>query len=166
MAKQLYAFQGFNKELMARVLGRDLRISLKQSVEVCKYLRHRKLAQSKRLLQEVLDMKRAIPFRTFTNGLGHRKGHLGPGRYPQKTAEAFLKLLESVEANAQTKGLNTSELEIIHICAHKGAKMFHHGRHYGRLMKNTHVEIVVKETPKKEDNKKQKKTVQKAEVKK
>ncbi len=146
MTDHKYAFQGFNKELMARALGRDLGISAKQSIEICNYLRKRKLTQAKLLLAEVIVKKRAIPFKRFTNGLGHRSGKLASGRYPIKACTAILKLLELIEANAQTKGLNTNELEIIHICAHKAHSPVHYGRNQGREFKRTHVEVVVQET--------------------
>lgn len=146
MAEYKYAFQNFNKELMARAVGRDLRVSSKQAIEICNYLRHRKLQQAKNILQRVLEQKQAIPFRKYTNGLGHRRGKMASGRYPMKASEAFLKLLESVEANAQTKGLNTGELEIIHFCTHRATKPMHQGRHGGREMKSSHIEVVVKES--------------------
>ncbi|MBW2965411.1 50S ribosomal protein L22 [Candidatus Woesearchaeota archaeon] len=156
-----YAFQGFNKELMARAVGRDLSISAKQAIEICNYLRHRKLVQAKNLLQETIDMKKPIPFKRFTNGLGHRRGKLASGRFPVKASTALLKLLDSVEANAQTKGFNSSELEIVHMCAHKASSPVHYGRNYGREFKRTHVEVVVQETPKKEKGKKQEKKSEK-----
>ena len=154
MAEYKYAFQGFNKELMARAVIRDGNISTKQGIEICNYLRHRKLAQAKALLTLVMEKKQAIPFKRFTNGLGHKPG-MSSGRYPIKAAEAFLKLFEGVEANAQSKGLNTGELEIIHLCTHKSANQSHYGRSAGRHFKKSNVEVVVQETPKKEKGKKE-----------
>lgn len=152
-----YAFQDFNNELMARAVGRGLAVSTKQAIEICNYLRRRKLVQAKNLLQQTIDMKKPIPFKRFTNGLGHRKGKLASGRFPIKASTAFLKLFDSVEANAQTKGLNSGELEIVHLCAHKASEPMHYGRNHGRVFKSTHVEVVVQETPKKEKGKKQEK---------
>lgn len=158
MTNNKYAFGKFNSELMARALGRDMAISTKQSIEIANHLRHRKLTQAKSLMEMVIKKKHAVPFKRFTDGVGHRPGKLASGRYPVKAAKAFLKLLESVEANAQTKGLNTSELEIIHICAHKAHSPVHYGRHSGREFKRSHIEIVVQETAgKKKDAKKENK---------
>jgi large subunit ribosomal protein L22 len=156
MPQYKYAFQAFNEELMARAIGRDAAISSKQSIEISNYLRHRKLVQAKRLLEEVIEKKRPIPFRRFTNALGHKPGKLTSGRYPIKASRVFLKLLEAVEANAQTKGLNSNELEIIHICAHKAHNPVHYGRHHGREFKRTHIEVVVQETTKKKEKKEKK----------
>ncbi|MBI5880864.1 50S ribosomal protein L22 [archaeon] len=118
MAEYKYAFQGLNKELIARAVARDVEASTKQSIEICNYLRHRKLAQAKATLERVILKEQAIPFKRFMNALGHKPG-MASGRYPIKASKIFLKLLESVEANAQTKGLNTSNLEIVHICCQK-----------------------------------------------
>jgi len=156
MAEYKYAFQGFNKELMAWAVIRDGNVSTKQGIEISNYLRHRKLTQAKALLALVLEKKQAIPFKRFMNGLGHKPG-MSSGRYPIKASETFLKLLESVEANAQSKGLNTGELEIIHICTHKAANQSHYGRAAGRHFKKSHIEVVVQETPKKEKGKKEEK---------
>ena len=147
MAHNKYAFGKFNKELMARAMARDAGVSAKTSIEICNYLRNRKLAQAKILLQEVLGMKRAIPFKRFTDGVGHRRGKIASGRFPQKASSVMLKLLESVETNAQMKGLNTGQLKIIHICAHRAQSPSHYGRAPGREFKRTHIEVVVQEAP-------------------
>jgi large subunit ribosomal protein L22 len=144
-----------------RALGRDLAISSKQAIEICNYLRHRKVAQAKMLLEQVMEQKQALPFKRFTDGLGHKPGKMASGRYPMKASKAFIGLLESVEANAQTKGLNTNELEIIHLCAHRAHSPVHYGRNQGREFKRTHVEIVVQETAGKGKKNEQKKEVKK-----
>jgi large subunit ribosomal protein L22 len=157
MAEQKYAFEKFNKELMAKAMGRDAAISTKQAVEISNYLRHRKVSQAKNLLEMAIQKKHAIPFKRFTDGLGHKPGKMAAGRYPVKASKVFLKLLESVEANAQTKGLNTSELEIVHICAHQAHRPVHYGRNSGREFKRTHIELVVQETAEKKREKKEEK---------
>ncbi|HII72272.1 TPA: 50S ribosomal protein L22 [Candidatus Woesearchaeota archaeon] len=145
-----YAFKDFEKDLMARASGRDLDISTKQAIEICSFLRNKKLQRAKQILKNVMEKKEAIPFKRFTDGLGHKRGNIAAGRFPFKASSRMLKLLESVEANAQSKGLNTSDLEIIHICANIAHRPMHHGRQSRRLFKRTHVEVVVKETAKKE----------------
>jgi large subunit ribosomal protein L22 len=152
MTAYKYALQGFENDKMARAVARDAEMSPKVAIEICNYLRHRKLRQAQMLLQEVLDMKRAIPFKRFTHGLGHRRGKMASGRYPQKASEIMLKLLNSVEANAQTKGLNASELEITHLCAQRASEPAHYGRSGGgRHFKRAHVEVGVKETAAKKE---------------
>ena len=60
----------------------------------------------------------------------------------------FIKLIESAEANAQFKGLNTSKLVISHISANKASKAWHYGRKSRRKMKRTNVEVIVEENTK------------------
>ncbi len=142
----------YKKENMAKVVGRALPISTKFAVEICSFIRHKNLSDAKKILQEVIELKRAIPFRRYKRDLSHKK-EVGPGRYPKKASKEVLKLIESVEANAQFKGLNTSNLEIVHICAHKASRPWHYGRKRGRRMKRTHIEIIVEEKSSKEEKK-------------
>ena len=80
--------------------------------------------------------------------MGHRTG-IGPGKFPVRTAEEILALIESVEANAKFKGLNEDALIIKHISAQKGPVVWHYGRLRRRKQKNTHIEIIVQEAEKK-----------------
>ena len=152
-----YAYKGFEKEHMARAVGVALPISFKQSVEVCRFIRNRKVSSAKKMLQEVIEKKKAVPFRRFDFDLGHKK-ETGPGRYPEKTSSELIRLIESAEANAQFKGLHTSNLVIAHISAHKASKAWHYGRHSRRKMKRTNIEVVVQEKAKEETPKETKQT--------
>src|SRR3989338_2879916 len=116
-----YSINNFDAEHMARALGNSLPISTKHSIEICSFIRNKSLNEAKKILSLVVQHKKAIPFRRFNKGIGHKK-IVGPGRYPENASSEIIKLLESVEANAQFKGLNTSNLTISHICAHKSSK--------------------------------------------
>ncbi|MBI2658575.1 50S ribosomal protein L22 [Candidatus Woesearchaeota archaeon] len=137
-----YTFKSYNEGNMARAIGMALPISFKQSVEICRFIRNKNIINAKEMLQDVVKKKAAVPFRRFDFDLGHKK-NTGPGRYPQKASEEFIRLIENVEANAQFKGLNTSNLVIAHISAHKAGKTWHFGRKSRRRMKRTNVEIIV-----------------------
>ncbi|HLG24240.1 MAG TPA: 50S ribosomal protein L22 [Candidatus Nanoarchaeia archaeon] len=139
-----YTFQGYKKENMARVQGTALPISTKQSVEICNFIKNKNVAKAKQLLLGVIDKKVAVPFNRYNWDLGHKTG-IGPGRYPEKASEHFIQMIESVEANAQFKGLNTSNLVIVHASAHLAGKSWHYGRKSRRKMKRTNLEIVVEE---------------------
>lgn len=141
---QHYAFQQYGKDHMARASSKDVPISFKQSIEICSHLRYKSLQDAKSILERVLQLKQAIPFRRFQNGLGHKPG-MASGRYPINACSAFLKLLNSVEANAQQKGLNTSNLKLVHLIAQQATRPFHYSRHRGRQMKAAHLEVVVEE---------------------
>jgi ribosomal protein L22 len=69
-----YAFEGYAKESMAKARGISLGISSKQSMEVCSFIRGKKLAAAKRMLEDVIAMKRAVPFKRFNHNIGHRRG--------------------------------------------------------------------------------------------
>jgi outer membrane biosynthesis protein TonB len=63
------------------------------------------------------------------------------------------KLLETVEANAQFKGLNTSDLKIVHISANNAGNVWRYGRFRRRKMKRTDIEVVEEESKNKPKNK-------------
>ena len=133
------------EENIAKVMGKDLPISTKQSVEICKFIRHKDLQKVKQILNDVILMKRAIPFTRFNKDTGHRIGKIAAGRFPQKAAGHILKLINSLEANAQNKGLNTDSLYIKTIIANKASTPWHYGRLRRRKMKRTHIEIIAEE---------------------
>ena len=146
-----YTFRDYKAENMARAVGISLPISLKQSVEICNFIENKNVNDAKKILQNVIGKKIAIPFKRYNWDLGHKK-KIGPARYPEKASKELIKLIESVEANAQFKGLNTSNLMIAHISAHKSNKSWHYGRQSRRKMKRTNIEIIVEEK-KKQDSK-------------
>jgi len=147
-----YTFRDYNKEHMARAVGVALPISYKTSYEICNFIRHKNIADAKNILLRVTEQKVAVPFKRFNADLSH-KTKIGPGSYPEKASLELIKLLESVEANAQFKGLSTSNLIIVHMSAHKAGKAWHYGRFSRRRMKRTHVEICVEEKTKKSEEK-------------
>ncbi|NOZ81218.1 MAG: 50S ribosomal protein L22 [DPANN group archaeon] len=138
-----YAFKDV-KENMARAKGIDLPISTKQSIEICNFLRGKRMDRVLAYLEEVKPGKNAIPFKRFNSDMGHRTG-MGAGRYPVKAVHEIKKVLESAQTNAQFKGLNSGSLKIIHILANKAATPLHYGRRPSREMKRTHIEVVVQE---------------------
>ena len=127
---------------MARAVGVSLPISQKQATEICNYLRHRKLSVAKKFLDEVLEMKRAIPYMRYNQNVAHKAGMAG-GRYPQNASKEILKLLNSVEANANNKGI-TNDLYITHMNAHRAPPGQRAGRVPGES-KRAHVEVVIEE---------------------
>jgi len=111
----------FDPDTTARAQAIEVDVSPKHSIEICRELKGMELQKAKDYLQEVIDLKRAVPFKRFHRLVAHRKGKgFGPGRYPQKAARAILKLLEDCEANAEYSGMDTESLKIKHIAAHRG----------------------------------------------
>jgi len=140
--KYKYAFKS-DKENVVKVVGRDLGISTRNSIEICSHIKGMEVKKARNLLEKVIKQEAAIPFKRFTEGAGHKKG-MGSAKYPLRASQQFLFLLKALEANAQNKGLS-SELKIIHACAQKAAEPLHYGRKRRIKMKRTHVEIAAEE---------------------
>ncbi|MDA1196518.1 MAG: 50S ribosomal protein L22 [Nanoarchaeota archaeon] len=134
----------------AKVTGRGMPISAKSSTEICRTIRNQRLDSAKKILQDVKEQKQAISFKRFKSSVSHRRG-MGPGKYPVKAATEILHLLESAEANAQFKGLNTTDLTIIQSIANSGSRPHRYGRQRRRKAKRTHITIVVAEGVAKEE---------------
>ncbi|GAA5818258.1 MAG: 50S ribosomal protein L22 [Methanobrevibacter sp. CfCl-M3] len=147
-----YAYNGADNSKIARAMAKTLKISPKHSVEICREIRGMKLSKAKTYLADVIEMKKAVPFKRHNKKVGHRKGLKGwaAGRYPVKASKAILKVLENAETNAESKGLNTENLFIEHISSHRG--MVIRGfipRAFGRSTAfntpTTHIQVVVME---------------------
>jgi len=139
---------------IATVDGSNLSISTKHAIAICNFIRGKPLNKSKEVLSRVLQKKVAVPFTVNKRDMPHRKGPIAAGRYPIKATQEVIKLLNSVEANASNKGLNTQSLYISSIIPNKAATPMHHGRMRRRKMKRTHIKITVEEKTKKKESKK------------
>jgi len=105
--------------------GRELRISPKASREICATIRNMDLQAAKDFLGQVIDLKRAVPYKRHKKLIPHRRGLEGwyAGKYPVKAARAILKVLNGLEANAEDKGLDKERLRIIHAAAQRGMRL-------------------------------------------
>ena len=153
-----YSLKDYNKENMARTIGRALPISFKHSIEICNFIRNKDVNYARNVLSKVIEQKQAVPLRRFNANTGHKK-NIAAGRYPKKASIEILSLINSVEANAQFKGLNTANLVITHINANKASKVMRFGRKRSRESKRTSVEIVVQEKADKKSEGKENKEV-------
>ncbi len=122
---------------------RDQPISIKHAVEVARALRGKPLREAMRLLEDVIALRKPIPYRRYVQESAAHKPGMGPGRYPVKTATVFLSLLKLAEANARHAGLDADTLIIIHCKADKAARPFKPGRHTRRVYKRAHIEVAV-----------------------
>ncbi len=161
MAKYVYSFDV--QENMAKAVGTDLSISRKNSIEIANKIRGMNVENAKKVLEDSINHTRAIPVKKYNWGAGHRAG-IGPGKFYDNASAQIRSLLNSAIANAQSKGLASGKLEIVHINAQKGSTIPRRGRHSRRNMKRTHVEIVLREelTKKKEDSSNSKNSKNKA----
>jgi large subunit ribosomal protein L22 len=141
-------------EKTAKASGRELRVSHKSAREVCRAVKGMMLSNAKTYLRDVLEKKKAIPFRRYNKKLGHRHGieKTFAGRYPIKAAERVLTVIEAAEANAENKGLDVDRLRVMHAAAYQGMKIKRytpraHGRASPKYDTTTHIEIVLDEKP-------------------
>lgn len=135
------SFQSYNKETMAKAQGRDLPISFKHSVNVCKFLKGKNLDKALSYLEKATEKEKAIPFKKYKRKQGHRKG-MEIGKYPVKASREIIKILENLKNNAVDKGLSEN-LKIIHAAANRAVSK--ESRAMGGRSRSTHVEFIAKE---------------------
>ena len=104
----------------AQAYGRDLPCSPKSARNVARAIKGMPVARAKVFLEGVIAVKVPVPFKVRVRKIHHRKGGMGPGRYPVQTAKCMLKVLESAEANAEYKELDKDRLVITHATAYQG----------------------------------------------
>ena len=130
------------KEIVkARAVGKDLKISTKQAIAICSFIKNKNPTQAKNLLEQVIKKKLAVPMK---GQIAHKKNlqKLPSGRYPIKTSKEFIKLLNNLIANSTAKGLDAESL-LINAKADKAPRPVKPTRMaYGRKrFKRTHVTL-------------------------
>jgi large subunit ribosomal protein L22 len=106
-------------EKTSKALGKELHISKKHAHEIASAIKGMKLNKARVFLEDVSELKQAVPYKRYTRNIPHRKG-MCTGRYPQKAAKEFLRVLKNVESNATYKGLDPENMRITHIATKKG----------------------------------------------
>ena len=152
MPQWKYSVQGLDPDKTAIASGRDLRIKPKTAREICNHIKGMKLEEAKSFLEDVINKKRAVPYYRYRGKVPHRKqlnGH-DAGRFHEKAAGEIIKILDSVEANAEFKGLYADRLRIVHMAAHRGRvirkfipRAFGRASPYYKHL--THIEVAVEE---------------------
>ena len=106
----------------SRAMGMELHISPKHAREICRTLRGMRANLARAYLEDVIALKRAIPFKRFRRNVAHRHGLVGwdAGRYPEKAAKAVLVVLDNALANAEYKGMESDKMRIFHAGTKKG----------------------------------------------
>ena len=121
------------------VNGTSLPISTKYSVAICKFIKGKKISRAIEDLEQVIAKKKPVPMK---GEIPHRKGkRMMSGRFPKKASENFIKLLKSLQGNANNHDLE--DPTISEVVANLASRPF--GR-FGRVRKKrTHVRIVARE---------------------
>ncbi|MGQ9780928.1 MAG: 50S ribosomal protein L22 [Nitrososphaeria archaeon] len=152
MPKFGYSFQVEDPLLYVRASAREVNISPKHAREICRSIKGMTIARARKLLEEVIEKKIAIPYRRYHQQVSHKSSTRGyvAGGYPIKSAEVFLRLLDNLENNASFKGMNVEKVAIVHANAYKGMTIKDYiPRAQGRSSPNfhvlVHIELVGKE---------------------
>ncbi len=106
----------------SRAMGMELHISPKHAREICRTLRGMRAEKAHAYLEDVIALKRSVPFKRYARNVAHRHDLVGwdAGRYPEKAAKAVLVVLKNALANAEYKGLESEKLRIYHAGTKKG----------------------------------------------
>ena len=151
MGRFSYAFQDYDPTRHVRASIRENDISHKHAREIAHRIAGMHLEKARDYLLRVASLESAVPMRRFNKQVGHKSDPgMMAGRYPQKSAKEFLKLLDNLESNAEYKGMDLDRLRIVNATAHKGVlvKRFTpraHGRASPKNNVRTHVELVARE---------------------
>ena len=130
------------------VNGVSLPISTKDSVEICRFIKGKKIDKAIEDLEDVLKFKKAIPMR---GEIPHRKGKgMMSGRYPLKPVTYFIKMLKNLKANSNVNGIE--EPIISEAIPNKASRPY--GRFGAIKRKRTHVKIKTIEKSKLQEKKK------------
>jgi large subunit ribosomal protein L22 len=146
-----YAFQNYDRTRHIRASIREKTISHKHAREIAVKIKGMSIESARNYLQDVIRLKRAVPFRRYYNEVGHKSDTgVMAGRYPQKAATEFVKLLDNLESNAEYRGMDLDRLKIINATIHKGRKLQRFtpramGRASPKIDILTHVELVAQE---------------------
>lgn len=120
----------------------DVDCHSKHCHEIARQLRDKTASQAINLLESVIlidsdriDIRRKarpIPYRrsggnrhrrrSGPRSVGHRKGKVGPGRYPAKASREFIKLINAAMDNAvhEHDDIEAEDMVITHCAAHRG----------------------------------------------
>ena len=102
--------------------GREMQISHKHAREICKTIKGMLVEDAKTFLEAVIEKKKSVPFRRYNRKVPHRSDLVGwdAGRYPVKASTKLLEVLNSLEKNAESRGLEVDRLLLFHAASQKG----------------------------------------------
>ncbi|KIW04960.1 60S ribosomal protein L17 [Verruconis gallopava] len=149
-----YANTAIDNGKSARARGSYLRVSFKNTRETAQAINGWKLDRALKYLENVKEHKEAVPMRRYAGSTGRcaqgKAFGVSKARWPVKSAEFLIGLLKNAEANADTKGLDTSNLIIKHIQVNQAPKQRRrtyraHGRINPYMSNPCHIELILVE---------------------
>lgn len=143
---------GLDPDRTVIATGRNLSISPKHSREIVNAIRGMKLEDAQAYLEEVIKMRRSVPFRRHRKKVSHRSdiAKWDAGRYPVKASKEILKVLENLSNNSTFKGFDLPRIKLVHVTAQRGRKLpgifpRAQGRSSPKIKTLTHIEVVGEE---------------------
>ncbi|KAI9791399.1 MAG: 60S ribosomal protein L17 [Peltula sp. TS41687] len=149
-----YAATTIESGKSARARGAYLRVSFKNTRETAQAINGWKLRRAVTYLENVINHKEAVPMRRYASSTGRtaqgKQFGVSRARWPGKSAQFLLTLLRNAEANADTKGLDTSNLIVKHIQVNQAPKQRRrtyraHGRINPYMSNPCHIELILTE---------------------
>jgi large subunit ribosomal protein L22 len=149
MSRIQYSVQ-VDPETTSKTIGHELHISPRHAREICRAIKGMRTEQAMKYLINVALLRQAVPFKRHNDSMGHRKGPMAAGRYPQKAAKEFIKLLINAESNAEYKGIEPENMRITHIATKQGRvirgfRPRARGRSSPKNTETVNIEIVLEE---------------------
>ncbi|OYT36358.1 hypothetical protein B6U91_01330 [Candidatus Pacearchaeota archaeon ex4484_71] len=140
------------KKEFAVTNAKDIPISTKQAVAICKFIVGKPIQKAINELEEVTKLKIAIPMK---GEIPHRKGKIMSGRFPLRASKQFIKILKELQGNSNQN--NVDEPIIKEAIANKAQRPY--GRFGSHKKKRSHIKIIVfeKSSLKKKKTKEKKK---------
>src|SRR6056297_3128141 len=101
-------------ETTAKAMLRERPVSLKHSKAIARAIKGDTVADAEEYLAAVIDGERSVPFKQHNTGVGHRSDIDGwdAGRYPEKAATDFKKLLVNARNNGDNQGFDGEAMVI------------------------------------------------------
>jgi len=108
-----------NPEKTSKAIGKELHISRKHAHEISSAIKGMKVNIARGFLENVVLLKQVVPYKRYVKSVPHKRG-MCTGRYPQKAAKEFLKVLLNAQSNARYKGFDSGNLRIVLVNTKKG----------------------------------------------
>lgn len=150
-----YSYRPVKEGLTAKAMMWDVPVHPKVMTEIARAIKGMKVGEAEEYLRRVMELKEAVPFRSASKKIPHRRGladrwGIPMGKYPVKGARYMLKLLENLSNNAENKNLDVDNLYIVHVGVHKGITLKRaYPRAFGRAdirrKVHSHVEVIAEE---------------------
>jgi ribosomal protein L22 len=118
--------------------GLSIHASKRHCMYICDFIKGKKIDEALAMLDEVIKLKRAIPFK---GEIPHRRG-MHSGRYPVNACKLFIPILKGLKGNVIVNQMDLDKSRIYYACANWASRPQRKG---GVKAKRAHVLLKAKE---------------------